>query len=200
MSIEINNEKKLLQDLKSGDEHAFQYFYKLYSLPLLRRFTKLVGDNEIAEELLQDLFIKLWDKRHQIDENLSFKAYLFKIVERMVYDHFRKLVRQTALHREIMSTLEEGHHPIEQQIYAKEIENSINNAIDQLPLQQQKIFRLCKIEGKSYQEVAKELGISQATINTHITRATKRIKEELLKNNSFSLTFYGIVLGAIHNF
>lgn len=186
----ITNEKELLSNLKPGDLPAFQQLYAIYSLPLLWRFKSMVGIDVIAEELLQDLFIKIWERRDQINPELPFRAYLYRIAERMIYDHYRKLTRETSLYRELIINSEAMEASPEEGIYAQEVEQALQTAIQNLPSQQQYIFVQCKLEGRSYEEMSQELGISTATVNTHITRASKKVKEHLLQNLNYLLAFY----------
>jgi len=150
----------------------------------------MVGIDVIAEELLQDLFIKIWERRDQINPELPFRAYLYRIAERMIYDHYRKLTRETSLYRELIINSEAMEASPEEGIYAQEVEQALQTAIQNLPSQQQYIFVQCKLEGRSYEEMSQELGISTATVNTHITRASKKVKEHLLQNLNYLLAFY----------
>lgn len=151
----------------------------------------MVQVDVIAEELLQDLFMKIWQKRELIDPNQSFKAYLYRIGEHIVSDHFRKLAREIKVERELnINELEFGDYN-EEGPQTEVVQKIINEAIETLPAQQKAIFKLCKIEGKSYEEVSKLLGISHATINTHISRASKRVKEYVIKNHNGTIALAG---------
>lgn len=180
------DENSILAKLKDGNQAAFKYFYDKYSLQLYRKLIQMVHEETIAEELLQDLFVKIWEKRNLVDPEQSFKAYLYKIAERIVYDHFRKLTREARLKGEFSAMSSELYSHTEENIFKKEAEAKIQAAIEKLPHQQKQVFTLCKIEGKSYEEVSKILGISVVTINTHITRATKTIKMHLKSNDSMA--------------
>lgn len=180
-------ESTLLNDLKSGSAAAFKFFYDKYSIPLYRRIFKLVKIEVIAEELLQDLFVKIWEKRELIDPEQSFKSYLYTVAERLVYDHYRTATRQARLAREVADQTSEIYTHTEEAIFEKETQSRINQAIEKLPTQQKLVFTLCKIEGKTYDQVSELLGISTATINTHITRATKAIKAQLENGDNLPL-------------
>lgn len=189
------DENSFLLKLKEGNDNAFKYFYDKYSLPLYRRLLKMVHAEDLAEELLQDLFVKIWEKRGLIDIDQSFKAYLYKIAERIVSDHFRKMTREARLKGEFSMLSSIPSSKTEEDLFEKETRANIQAAIDKLPLQQRQVFTLCKIEGKSYEEVSKILGISTATINTHITRATKAVKAHL--NNTDGLAYLLVIAAAI---
>lgn len=181
------NEHLSLTDLKSGGQGSFNYFYEKYSLQLYRKLLKMVQVDVIAEELLQDLFMKIWEKRDQIDPEQPFKAYLYRIAERIVYDYFRKLAREAKANNFIMANSSEIYEQFDNGGLEAEMRSKVQHAIARLPEQQRIVFNLCKIEGKSYKEVSILLGITTGTINTHITRATKTIKTYLTETDNFAL-------------
>jgi len=184
------NEIGLLTELKSGSESAFKFLYDNYSIQLYRRIFKLVKIEVIAQELLQDLFVKIWEKRELIDPTRSFRSYLYTIAERLVYDHFRCATRLSRLAKEVSQHTSELYTHTEEGIFEMETRNRIAEAINRLPEQQKLIFNLCKMEGLSYSQVSKQLGISTATINTHITRATKAIKLHLQSSEHLPLIIF----------
>lgn len=177
-------------DLKAGNQSAFKHFYDLYHVSLYRKLLKFVHVDAVAEELLQDLFLKIWEKRELIDPQQSFKAYLYRVAEHLIVDYYRKLAREIKIERDTDS-LSLVVSDIAEELYLDgRAQKIVNEAIETLPPQQQSIFRMCKIDGLSYEEVGKKLHISQATVNTHISRATKTIKDYVLKHhsNTMSLT------------
>lgn len=184
----------MLAELKSGSESSFRYFYEQYRAPLYRKLLKMVQVEVIGEELLQELFVKIWDKRQLIDPQHSFKAYLYRIAEHLVYDYFRKLARETKLEQAFAKNTTEYINSTEEGIFEKEAQHKIDEAINLLPPQQKLVFTLCKIEGKSYKEVSQLLGISTGTINAHITAATKTIKQYLLQGDNLMVI---LILSAI---
>lgn len=171
--------------LKQGSERAFGFFYKKYAPQLHIRLLNLVRVDFVAEELLQELFVKVWDKKDLINPQYSFKAYLYKIAENLVYDYFRALVRETQLSQKLLHLSGNNEAGLEDQMQAKEIQHLINTAVDSLPPQQRAVFTMCKIQGKSYEEAATQLGISVATVNSHNTRATKAVKFFLDSQNGY---------------
>lgn len=197
---EIQKEETiLLTELKAGSSLAFKYFYDKYRAQLYRKFLKMVRLEEIAEELLQDLFIKVWDKKGLIDPEQSFKAYLYRIAEHIVYDFYRKVARESRLEQEVAHINTELSNPTEEGIFEKEAQHKIDEALSKLPPQQKLVFTLCKMEGKSYKEVAQQLGISPATVNAHITSATKTLKIYLMdKNNLTYVMIIGAAIAEIH--
>jgi len=181
--VHIDQEKQQLIKLIDGDEKAFDYFYNLYSLPIYRKLLKMIRVEFLAEEILQNVFIKLWDKRNLIDPEYGLKAYLYQIAQNLVYDFYRNLAREEKLQIEVKSMMTEISAEVEEKVYFNETRELLSKAIEQLPDQQKIVFRLCKLEGKSYEEVSKLLGISTSTINGHIVKATKKVKTAILSSH-----------------
>lgn len=171
------DEKGLLLQLKQGSEHAFEKIYTLYSARLYGNLLKLVKLEEEAKEILQDVFLKIWKEREHIDTEKSFRSYLFKIAENKVYDFFRKAARDKKKEVALMAIASPGYELAEEFLLTDQNAAILREAIESLPPQRQQVFRLCKLEGKSYKEVSELLGISTSTVSDHIVKATKSVRE-----------------------
>lgn len=175
------DEKDLLLRLRAGDQIAFERLYRRYSKPLYWKLQRLVKDSAEADELLQDLFVKVWEKREQIIIQQSFEAYLYRIAQRMVVDYFRKLARQSRMQQQVQLSSDGMTEHVEEYISAKETQKLLDDAIAQLPEQRRRAFTLCKIEGKSHQEAAEIMNISPNTVHNHLVKAVGSVKEYLEK-------------------
>ena len=195
-ALHIADEKLQLARLKEGDQRAFNYFYEQHSLIIYRRLKKMVKIDTLAEEFLQDVFVKLWEKRHLVDPEQSLKAYLHLIAQNLVYDFYRKLAREARLQEEVKALFSEDYTPTEEDFYLKETAGLLQKAIDNLPAQQKLVFTLCKMEGKSYEEVGRDLGISTSTINGHIVKATKSVKTYM---SDYHKVAFSLILGIVIN-
>jgi len=174
-----NDEQTLVLLLKSGDYHAFTQLYQRYSLRLLGRIIRLVKSEETAEEILQTLFLKVWERRDQIDPDKSLKPFLFTIAQNLVYDHFRRMALDERFRNEFIKQYAEDYQHIEEDLTFKQTQENVMNAIKALPPQCQKVFILFKIEGKSYAEICETLNISKSTVNNHLTKANSLLKSNL---------------------
>jgi RNA polymerase sigma-70 factor (family 1) len=174
---ELLTETEWLRRMKNGDEQAFRELYRLYSPRLYGNLLKLVKNDTIARELLQDIFIRIWNHRRDIDPQNSFRAYCFRIAANLVTDFFRKAARDRKLAAHLKATASDCDHCTEQSIDYKESNDLLQQAIRRLPPQRRQVFELCKMEGKSYAEVSLLLGISTSTISDHIVKASRTIKE-----------------------
>ena len=172
-------EQSLVSRLVSGDYEAFTQLYQQYSLRLLGRIIRLVKSEEVAEEILQTLFLRVWERRAQIDPSKPLKPFLFTIAQNLVYDHFRRIALDERFRDEFIKQHAEEYQHIEEELTFKQTQESIMNAIKALPPQCQKVFILFKLEGKSYKEICQTLNISKSTVNNHLTKANTLLKSNL---------------------
>ncbi len=189
----LYNENELLSLLKKGDQEAFAQLYHLYSERLFLNLLKLVKSEQVAEELLQDIFILIWEKRQIIEIQQSFRSYIFRIGENKVSDFFRKAKRDKNLYAQIKAGTSEQYTHIEEALLSRENSELLRKAIEILPPQRKQIFELCKLQGRSYNEVSQQLGISTSTINDHIVKATKAIRE-FIYSKGYSAAFIIFIL------
>ncbi|MGE0078272.1 MAG: RNA polymerase sigma factor [Bacteroidales bacterium] len=177
--LDNENDIALLRRFQQGDESAFTLLFHQHSSALYRKILWMVNDDEIANDLLQELFLKLWETRERIDLSKPFKAYLYTIASNLVYDFFRKSANRKKYEKHLLSLADEHYSHIEEALFSKDNQTLINEAIDQLPPQRKQIFTLCRLEGKSYDEVSDMLKISKSTIQDHIVKANRAIKDYL---------------------
>jgi RNA polymerase sigma-70 factor (family 1) len=161
--------------------------YRLYNRKLFYHLKRLTHSSDVAEELLQEVFLKVWIRREQLEPGLSFSSYIYRIAANLVYDLFRRTARDQKLYAHLVATGSELYDHIELQIDSKEQQQLMENAIASLPPQRQKIFRLCKVEGRSYEEVSKLLGISISTVNDHIVKASRTVKQQLFSSRETAM-------------
>ncbi|GGH16649.1 hypothetical protein GCM10011418_19150 [Sphingobacterium alkalisoli] len=160
----------------SDDKMAFELVYKSYSASIFKRLLYLLKDEDEAEEMLQNVFIRVWTNRSSIDVEKNFHNYLLRIADSMAIDLIRRNVRNQLVYDSILIQGVHQHDSVEDTYLQKEEWAILENAIDQLPPQRKLIFTLCKLEGKSYGEVSKLLNISPATISNHLVLAMKQIR------------------------
>ena len=180
-------ENELTTLLKTGDEAAFTGLYHRYSQPVFAKILKMVNDRDIAKELLQDLFMKIWIQRESVDPDKSFKSYLFTIAVNLVYDHFRKSAKDKQLAQSLLGMAIDYYTHIEEALVSKENMKLIQEAIDQLPKQRRQIYMMSKLDGKSYEEISTELSVSTSTVRDHIVKANKVVKAYLTKHPDIAI-------------
>lgn len=169
-------EYELLVQLAKGNVSAFEKIYFIYSPKLFSNLVKLVKTHAVAQEILQDVFLKVWENHKIIDPEKSFRSYLYTIAENKAFDFFRKAARDKKLQDSLIAAATEGYEQIESELFCKENQRILEIALNTLPPQRQLVFRLSKIEDLSYEDISKKLGISSSTISDHIVKATKSIR------------------------
>lgn len=184
----------LLSQLKKGDSNAFGSLYDLYSRMLLSNIIHMVKDQEVAKELLQDLFLKVWEKRESIDVEKSFKSFLFTIAKNKVYDYLRKVALDKKLTRELIANTIESYSHTEELLSFKEKNACLNQAIEALSPQSRQVYQLSKIEGLSHKEISERLGISVSTVNNHIVKSSKAVRNFLYQHGDLAVALAVVAL------
>ncbi|HVK47848.1 MAG TPA: RNA polymerase sigma-70 factor [Pseudobacter sp.] len=178
----VPQEGELLLRLAKGDEAAFTALYRHYSGPLYINFLRMVKDEAIAEEIIQDLFSRIWLKRETINIEKNFSAYLYRTGYNLVMDFYRKVKRDQVLYDKFRQVATENYSHIEEILHLKDSQALISKALDTLPPQQRKVFELCRIEGHTYKEVAELLGISHHTVKEYFVKANQAIRKYIIGN------------------
>ena len=187
--------RALLLQLRDGSEYAFEQLYHMHSNLLLANIRALVKDREVSCDILQDLYVKIWESRESIDPNRSYEAFLFTIARNLVYDHLRKITLDKKKRYEFLKGVLKSYSYVEERIQEKEQQGLLTNAMNQLPDQCRKVYTLSKLEGKSHQEISQILHISQATVNNHMVKANREVRSFLLHHKeAFLTTFLCLVL------
>jgi len=179
----IQGEKSAVIRLKKGDLEAFDLIYELYANKLHAFGMKYLHSEADAEELVQSVFIKLWETRKKIDSELSLRSYLFTIA----YNDICKLFRQKKyLKKYVAETLygsEEFSSISEESSDYRSVLKEVNRIIALMPEKQKKAFLKSRLEGKTSKEVAAELGLSAATVDNYVSAALKTLKAGIRKEN-----------------
>lgn len=175
----VIDEVDLLAGLRQGDHTAFEQLYNRYANGLYWKLKRMVKDEQEAAELLQELFVKVWEKREQISIKHSFEAYLYRVAQHIAIDYFRRLERQSRMEDEVSANGTLVGEDTEADLIAKETLQLLEEAIARLPEQRRKAFVLCKMEGKSHQEAAEIMNISPNTVHNHLVKAVQSVREHL---------------------
>lgn len=169
-----------------GDEETYIFLFREYYVSLCSYSRRYVGRKDIAEEIVSDTFLKIWENRAALQINTSVKAYLFQAVCNNSLNYLRKLKKQEILTDYFLETSSENigfattSEEIEEQSLTMEsINEKIEEAVSQLPAQQQKAFRLKRFEGKKTKEVAEIMDLSVKTIEMHLSKATLNLRKTL---------------------
>ena len=183
---------KLVERLQKGDVEAFDMIYEKYSGILYSFSLKYLRSTDEAEELVQSVFLKIWDNHKHLDKELSFKSYLFTIAYNDICKLFRK---RNYLQKFISDTLYENSKvssATEESIDYRSVLTLVQQIIDKLPERQKNIFRKSRQEGKSSKEIAEELSLSPGTVDNYISETLKFIRKKLPNEDIAFLLFYSL--------
>ena len=174
-----NIEREIVEKVAKGDHQAFRIIFDQYKDDLYGYSYKLTKSNVLAEEAVQEVFLKFWQNRRDLNADLSVKAYLYKITKNYLFNMLRNAVYDHQLKQQLFYNRQNTHYSTEDQLVYHDLETIKNKAIANLPPKMQQIFQMSRIQGLSHQEIAHQLGISQHTVKDQIVKALKSIKEYL---------------------
>ena len=186
MKIRSDHSEKAMEDLFS--EIFRQHEQRLYTLAL-----RLTKSDEVAKDIIQEVLMKLWEQRKNIHAIKNKEAWLYKLTENKVIDFLRKAAADDRLKKKIWENLQQILNDTEQHLEAKEYNQVIQKAIEQLPPQRRLIYQLNKEEGLDYQEIATELQLSKHTVKNQLFSAVQAVRRFISKNiRCFLFLVYGL--------
>ena len=174
----ILEDKVLITALKNGSEAAFTSLYHKYCNKVYKFCRLYFTNNSSAEEVVQEVFIKLWDIRSYVNENENLEGLLFIITRNMVFDNTRKNFNESFYQISILAAYDKA-YDIEEELQAKDLKVYIDRLVDELTPRQKEIFCMSRYEHLSYKEIAERLDISPKTVERHINDALKYLKKNI---------------------
>jgi len=170
----------------NGSQQAFEQIFNLYHQRIYNFCVRLLNDPDNAEEIVQRVFVALWEQHKRVDESKSLEQYLFSIARYMVYQEFRREVYRKAVFEEITGW-ENGYREVtKDEVLFNELSDILQKLIEQLPHRQKEIFRLSRDSGLTYKEIAMQLGITENTVDTQLRRALDYLRKEYEKHYKFT--------------
>lgn len=188
----MNINEDLLKRLNTGEEKAFEILYWTYNSQVYHFICSLLYDKSLAEDLTQNVFLKIWEKHEQIEPELGITAYLFTIARHFVYKETeRRLSQHTALHVEDIdlsdNSSEEEMHDVHSLL------EYIDHLIEELPPARREIFRLSRFKQLSNKEIAHRLSISEKTVETQLYRSFQYLRSKLPSDKRWMLLLFCLV-------
>ena len=188
MSTEIvYNEKELLRKISQGDTQAFSLFFHTYNARLFPFVLKITKSTAIAEEIVQETFLRAWVHRQKLEQLNEPAAWLFRIASNLALTHLRDAANEAIKHAGFSNSTGGVVNEVSDQLDLKEMSHLVEQAINLLPAKRQIVFRLSKQEGLTYQQIADQLNISTNTVKEHLVQAVKFIREHVRKQSGLSL-------------
>ncbi|MCD0488576.1 RNA polymerase sigma-70 factor [Pedobacter sp. MC2016-14] len=173
---EFNDEKVLLHRMSAGDTNAFSTIYKLNSPKVYYYALKIAKNDTLAQEIVQDVFIKIWGLGEQLNSIENFQGYLRIVTRNYTLKVLRRIAIEFQASKMTTHNYQEGHNDTEEYVIFKDSERILNEAVEKLPAQQKLVYQLCHQEGLKYEEVAERLNLSKLTVKTHMQLALRFLR------------------------
>ncbi len=188
----LHNERELLLQVAEGSEQAFKELFNAYRKKLYIYILKITGSSETAEDIVHDVFLKIWLNRKKLPQINNFNAYLYRMMFNQAYTGFQRMAKETLILAELQK--EQGKGPLfegEDRIIQKEVKQLIKEAVDKLTPQQKLVFIMSRQDGLRHEEIAQQLNISVYTVKNHIAYALRFLREEISRSyGSQAVAFY----------
>jgi len=183
-------EKNLVEKIQQGDEKAFEHLFKTYYDYLCVFAAKIIEDEIAAEEIVQEFFVKFWEKRNQLTIEKSVKNYLFRSIKNLCFNFIKHNNVRLQHAKQMMAEAESTN--FRDNFIEVDLAEKIEESIESLPEKRREIFRLSREEGLKYREIAEKLKLSVKTVEAQMGLALKSLREKLKEYNT--LLFFLVLL------
>jgi RNA polymerase sigma-70 factor (ECF subfamily) len=178
----LPDESSLFYRLSEGDVDAFTSIFNFYEPRIFPFVFKMTKSEVIAEEVVQEIFIKLWTNRASLGAVDNPKGYLFRMASNQTITHLRGKARQMKLAKAVAHFVDEESNATEEFLELKEVQSLVHEAVEQLPPQRKLIYTMSRQQGLKNDEIAQRLNISVSTVKNQLTEALRTIKNHLKQN------------------
>jgi len=186
---------ELLTRLKNGDMLAFDRVYELYSHKLFSFIFKILKNKAEADDIVQEVFVKIWESRHKIENYKLLNSYIFTIAYNNSIDLIRKRINNTKYLEHLKNSAVINVTPnVISQIEFNELNTQTEKLISNLPERQKQVYLLHREEGLTYPEIAEKLGISKNTVENHMVKALKYLRQNMDNSLLINILFVSLFL------
>lgn len=182
---ELLNESNILLSVAEGDTQAFRLLFDHYRPKIYSYALHLTESSSHADEVVQEVFLKLWTNRQSLRQVESFNGWLYAVARHCIFDAFKKTAKEARAMKEIGEAGAVASNNVDDLILERENEQLLQKALSMLSPQQQTIYYLSRHRGMKHEEIAKELSISKNTVKVHMVNALKAIREYVSKNPDY---------------
>ena len=190
----LKYDKYFFKQLAEGSAEAFEKLFEVYWTHVYTIVAQLVKEKQQAEDISQEVFIKLWNKKEALNDIQNIESYLYTIARNSTLDHLRKKVLITENLEQMIQYFADNNLDPAKKLEYKELEVFINKSIDKLPPKVKEVFILSRIEGLSHEEIAGKLHISVSSSKTYIVRALQSLRLSIAKNSNIELLILASLL------
>jgi len=179
MKIDSSNETEILKLLAQGSEYAFIQIFDQYQAKVFSKALKLLKSRDLAMDVVQEVFIRVWNRRIAFAEVKNLEAFIFTMTKNFTLNVIRD--RSAEISAEYKYSLQRDitDNTVEDLVIDQQYENLIQQAIEKLTPQQREVFKLSRVDGLNHEEIANRLHISDRTVNNHLNIALKSVREDL---------------------
>lgn len=192
-NVSIEFDQVSFLQLKNGDKQAFNHLFALYSQKIFFFAKGYLKSEKEAEEIVQETFLKIWERRNHLDPELSINAYLFKIAFNFIQKQFIKNIKEQELKHDFAGELIRFDEQTSDLVNYHFLLDHLNRLIEELPPRQREIIILRKLNNYSIKEISEKLSISTKTIEAHLTSALKFLKERLKSEKFDDLLLFTLI-------
>ena len=185
--------------LQRGESYAVDYFFNKYAKQLYRFSLSYLKSETDAEEVVQEIFLKIWEKRRNIDPTQAFRKYLFTIAINSIRKNFLQRAKEEKFKFELYDILLEENQQEKEEINYHLYLKVLDQQIELLPARRKEIFIMHKKEGLTVPEISKVLNLSPKTVENQITSAIKEIREGFFRRNMKGLYLYFLLFPHYYN-
>jgi RNA polymerase sigma-70 factor (ECF subfamily) len=189
-NFDLHTEQELVVALRNNSGGAFKQLFDRYSQKLFHFVLSYLKSDVESEEIVQEVFLKIWENRGNLKNDKSFKSYLFTIAFNAIKKYFNKKMREDKYTHDLIEWLGEEKPEVETKIEFEALIDKLDSLIDQFPEKRKKIFLSRKKEGKSVDAIAREMDISPKTVKNHITQGMQSLKKSFEGDHISALLFY----------
>lgn len=179
------DDSALIQLLRQGDLASFDALFYKYERRLYGFCLKWLRSPEEAEEIVQEVFLRVWTTRAALDEHQLFNAYLIRIAKNLIYNQLKKKVHRHAYEHYQQRHQTIAHHTTEEDVDFTFLSQTVRQATEQFSPRRQQIFHLSRVQGQTNQQIAQQLNISVSTVENHLNAALKLLRQHLTRQNLY---------------
>jgi RNA polymerase sigma-70 factor (family 1) len=176
------NENELLSKVAGGDQRAFRVLYDFYYDKIYAFALYLLKSDLLAEEVVQETFLKLWKKGDDLNQIMNVESFLIAVTRNRSLDILRRSKLEIKTNQKRAIVWSEGHNDTEESIILNDTRRILQSAIDLLPPQQKLVYQLCQQEGLKYEEAADKLSLSTLTVQSYMKLALRNVRRYMVKH------------------
>ena len=197
--LNTHTEKELLQLASQGDEKSFISLFHLHKHKLYTFIIRITESPEITEDIIQDIFLKLWNDRQSLNSIDNLGGYIYRMGQNQAINLFKRMAKETVILAELQKQTTFSSGGAEENLALKDIHKRVAEVLELLSPKQKLIYTMSREDGMKYEEIAQRLNISPSTVKNHMIQALRSIRERLSHINPLAAGCLFEILQALKN-